>query len=189
MRAVRNFKPDPVEDDKVRLVLEAATKAASGGNSQPWAFIVVRGRERKLQVQKVISREWHKEMDVEIEGMPPKRRRMYQSAANLVDHTADVPVIILACLDLTKSGRDELKYASIYPSVQNLMTAAWSLGLGTCLTTHGCSPEHGENEVKEILSIPEHIKVAALVYLGYPEGALSPPKRRALAAFVHNEGW
>ena len=190
MRAIRDFKQDRVEDAKLREIFEAAVMAPSSSNSQPWEFVVVRDPEKKAAVGAIISEKWHKLMDPNMESLPPDRRRLYEEVARLADNTAKVPVLVLACIDLNRASKsEEARYASIYPAVQNLMLAAWSLGLGTCLTTHGCSPEHGENEVKEILSIPEHIKVAALVYLGYPEGALSPPKRRALGAFVHNEGW
>jgi nitroreductase len=189
MRAVRSFKPDPVEDEKMRLVLEAATKAASGGNVQPWAFVVIRDREKKLEVQKLVSTEWHRMIDEDVAKMRGKKKLMYESAGVLVDNTADVPALILACLDLAKTGDGELKYASIYPSVQNMMLAAWSLGLGTCLTTHGCTTDGGEQTLKRILGIPDGVKAAAMIYLGYPAGALSPPRRRPLDVMVHHERW
>ena len=49
-RALRRFKPDPVPDDLVRRLVEAATKAPSGGDRQPWAFVVIRDAEAKRQI-------------------------------------------------------------------------------------------------------------------------------------------
>ena len=190
MRSIRDFKPDPVEDVKVRTVLEAAVMAPSSGNSQPWEFVVIREEEKKRLVGNVIGNRWHKLMDSYINTLPPEQRRIYESATELVDRTSSVPVVILACLDLDRASRsEEARYASIYPAVQNLMLAAWSLGLGSCITTHACSVARGETEVKQILGIPKAIKIAALIYLGYPAKPHRPPTRKAVERVVHYDGW
>jgi nitroreductase len=190
MRSIRDFRPDPVEEAKLRTVLEAAIRAPSSSNSQPWQFVVLRDVRVKRKVGEVISARWHALMDPAMAKMPPDRRRIYEGATRLVDHTADVPVVILACIDLNKASKsEEAKYASIYPAVQNLMLAAWSLGLGACITTHGCSASRGEPEVKEILGIPEGVKVAALVYLGRPAKPPKPPVRPGIERVVHYDSW
>ncbi len=190
MRSIRDFKPDAVEEDKVRTVIEAAVMAPSSGNSQPWEFVVVREEGKKRLVGNVVSGRWHAMMDSYIETLPQETRRVYESATRLVDRTPAVPVLILACLDLERASRsEEARYASIYPAVQNLMLAAWSLGLGSCITTHACSVPRGEAEVKEILGIPKRIKIAALVYLGYPARAHRPPNRVGVERVVHYDAW
>lgn len=190
MRSIRDFRPDPVEEDKVRTVLEAAVMAPSSGNSQPWEFVVIREEGKKRLVENVISNRWHRLMDSYIPKLPPKERRVYESATRLVDGTSSVPVIILACLDLNRASRsEEARYASIYPAVQNLMLAAWSLGLGSCITTHACSVPRGETEVKDILGIPKHIKIAALIYLGYPSRPHRPPTRTGVERVAHYDAW
>ncbi len=190
MRAVRGFRPDPVEDEDVRTVLQAAVMAPSSGNSQPWEFVVIRDAGIKGRLGTIISDRWHRLMDSRIAKMPPDARRIYEGATRLVDSTAAVPVVILACLDLNRASRsEEARYASIYPAVQNLMLAAWSLGLGTCITTHGCSAPRGEAEVKKALGIPEHVKVAALVYLGHPARPHGPPVRAGVDQVVHHDAW
>jgi nitroreductase len=190
MRSIRDFKPDTVEDDKIRAVLEAAVMAPSSGNTQPWEFVVVREEGKKRLVGNVISNRWHRLMDSYITTLPSKERRIYEGATQLVDHTSNVPVIILACLDLKRASKsEEARYASIYPAVQNLMLAAWSIGLGSCITTHACSVPRGETEVKEILGIPKHIKISALVYLGYPARPHRPPTRISFDQVVHYDAW
>ena len=190
MRSVRDFKPDAVEEAKLRAVLEAAIRAPSSGNTQPWAFVVVREKEKKRLVANVISERWHELMDSRIAKMPPDSRRIYERATRLVDSTPSVPVIVLACIELEKASRsEEARYASIYPAVQNMMLAAWSLGLGSCITTHASSPPRGEEEVKRILGIPKQVKIACLVYLGYPARRLSPPVRPGVEKFVHYDAW
>jgi len=190
MRAIRDFKQDRVEDAKLREIFEAAVMAPSSSNSQPWEFVVVRDPEKKAAVGAIISEKWHKLMDPNMESLPPDRRRLYEEVARLADNTAKVPVLVLACIDLNRASKsEEARYASIYPAVQNLMLAAWSLGLGTCITTHASSPQRGENEVKEALRIPKHIKVAALVYLGYPSKPPKPPTRVEAERAVHYDVW
>ncbi len=129
-------------------------------------------------------------MDSRIAAMPPKDKRVYEGVTRLVDRTPGVPVIILACLDLNRASKsEEARYASIYPAVQNLMLAASSLGLGSCITTHACSAARGETEVKEILGIPSHVKIAALIYLGYPARPHGPPTRTGVDRVVHYDAW
>jgi nitroreductase len=190
MRSVRDFRPDPVEEHKVRAVLEAAVMAPSASNSQPWEFVLLRDEAKKRLVGKIVSDRWHEQMDARMRTMPPEAKRIYDSATELVDNTSAVPVVVLACLDLNRASKsEEARYASIYPAVENLMLAAWSLGLGSCITTHGCSVPRGETEVKQALGIPAHVKIAALVYLGYPARAHRPPKRPGIEKVVHRDGW
>lgn len=190
MRSVRDYKPDQVEDEKLNAVLRAAVMAPSSGNSQPWEFVVVRDQEKKRLVGDVISARWHAAMDAYIAKLPPDKKSIYEGATRLVDSTASVPVVILACVDLDRASRsEEARYASIYPAVQNLMLAAWSLGLASCITTHGSSPARGEGEVKKVLGIPARVKVAALIYVGYPARALRPPTRPGLERVVHYDSW
>ncbi|HUI01459.1 MAG TPA: nitroreductase family protein [Nitrososphaerales archaeon] len=190
MRSVRDFKPDPVDDDKIRTVLEAAVRAPSSSNSQPWEFLVLRDAKVKRRVGEVVSARWHALMDAGMAKMPPDRRRIYDGATRLVDHTGTVPVVILACIDLNRASKsEEAKYGSIYPAVENLMLAAWSLGLGCCITTHGSSTARGEAEVKKVLGVPESIKVAAMIYMGYPSKKHRPPIRAAVDRVVHYDAW
>jgi nitroreductase len=190
MRSVRDFKPDPVDEDAIQTVLSAAVAAPSSSNTQPWAFVVIRDAEKKSLIGKVISDRWHSLMDAYFAALPPDRRRLHDGATRLVENTAGVPVVILACLDLERASKsEEARYASIYPAVQNLLLAAWSLGLGSCITTHASSAARGENEVKEILGMPKHVKIAALVYLGHPAGPHRPPKRIGLERVVHYDSW
>jgi nitroreductase len=123
-------------------------------------------------------------------GMSPRVRDVYDEATEMLRNTEKVPAIICCCVDLTRVGKsEEVRYASIYPAVQNLMLAAHGLGLATCLTVHGSTPTRGEPEVKKILGIPDHVKVACLVYLGYPAVRLGRPKRKPIEKFVHHDRW
>src|SRR3954453_20112543 len=100
-RAIRRLRPDPIPGDGLRLILEAATKAPSGGNSQPARFLVLTDRATIEQFG-ALYREawWAKRRD---ENRPwttrdaiPAEERSYSAAARLADEIVDAPCIVLA---------------------------------------------------------------------------------------------
>jgi len=185
LRSVRKFKVDPVSDDKIRIILESASKAASGSNSQPWEFIVVRDVKVKARLKEPMLRAWLERL-AGGSGMSPRMRDVYDEATEMLRHTEKVPVIVYCCVDLNRvSKSEEVRYASIYPAIQNLMLAAHALGLATCLTVHGSTSTRGEPEVKKVLGVPEHVKIACLVYLGYPAVSLGRPRRKPVEKSTH----
>ncbi len=188
LRSVRQFRPDPVPREKVTKILEAASKAASGSNTQPWEFIVVRDPLVKARLTKPMLDPWMKR--IAGSGMRGRLKEVYDEATEMLRNTEKVPIIIFCCLDLNRvSKSEEVRYASIYPAVQNLMLAAHALGLGSCLTVHGSTPTRGELEVKKILGLSNSIKVACLVYMGYPLKKHGRPKRKPVDGFVHYDRW
>ncbi len=189
LRSVRKFKPDPIPVDKLRIVLESASKAASGSNTQPWEFVVVQDPKMKARLKEPMLRTWLERL-AGGSGMSQRRRDAYDDATEMLRNTENVPAIIYCCVDLNRVGKsEEVRYASIYPAVQNLMLAAYALGLATCLTVHGSTPTRGEPEVKKVLGIPEHVKIACLIYVGYPAVRLGRPKRRPIEKFTHYDHW
>ena len=189
LRSVRKFKPDPVPEEGLRVILDAASKAASGSNTQPWEFVVVRETSVKARLKEPMLRAWLARLGGST-GMSTRMRDVYDEATEMLSNTEKIPIIIYCCVDLNRVGKSqEVMYASIYPAVQNLMLAAHAIGLATCLTVHGSTSARGEPEVKRILGIPEHVKVACLVYLGFPAVKLGRPKRKPIEKFVHYDRW
>src|SRR5262249_45360961 len=104
-RTVRRLKPDPVPDDLLRKVLTAATWAPSGGNRQPWRFLVVRDAERRRQLRELYLPLWRTfsgAYTARLSGLPPEARareeRMVRSADHLAEHLHEVTVIVVLCL-------------------------------------------------------------------------------------------
>jgi nitroreductase len=189
LRSIRKFKPDPVPDDVIKKILKAASKAASGSNTQPWEFIVVHDPRTKARLTEPMLRTWLQRLGSG-PGMTGRLKDVYDEATEMLRDTEKVPVIIYCCLDLERVSRsEEVRYASIYPAVQNLMLAAHALGLGTCLTVHGSTATRGEPEVKKILGVPDHVKIACLVFIGYPAVRLGRPKRRPIENLTHYDRW
>ena len=177
-RAIRYFKPDPVPDGLVREVLEAAIRAPSGGNRQPWVFLVLRDAEVRAKVAGFYKRAWDDAGMSRLARDPdPSTAQVYGSASDLSETMAEVPVLVLACIRHSGPSTDLTLGSSIYPAVQNLMLAARGLGLGTVITT---VHKRFDDEIKELLGIPENVETAALIPLGYPsEKARFGGSRRA----------
>ncbi len=189
LRSVRKFRQDSVPDEVVRSVLKSATRAASGSNTQPWEFVVVRDPKVKARLTEPMLRTWLERLGSG-PRMTGRMKEVYDDATEMVRNTEKIPTIIYCCIDLNRTSRsEEVRYASILPAVQNLMLAAHAMGLGTCLTVHGSTSTRGEQEVKEILGIPDRVKIACLVYLGYPAVRLGPPRRKPVEQFTHYDRW
>jgi nitroreductase len=188
-RAIRSFKPDPVPDDLLHKVLDAAIRAPSGGNSQQWVFLVLKDPKVKRRIGAI-----YREIFTAT-GMPamandpdPSRARVYRTATELAQHMGQAPVLILACVRKTAYSSHVMEGSSIYPAVQNLMLAARGLGLGTVITTvHRLR----EAEIKEILGIPDEMDTAALIPLGFPaDGArFGPTTRRPVEEVAFLDHW
>jgi nitroreductase len=189
-RAMRRLRPDPVSDADLWKILDAAIRAPSGGNRQGWNFIVIRDAETKRKIAAWYLDGWEQvygaARDVMLASADPSQARTYRSADYLARHLADVPVIIIATLRRDGQRLHALAGASIYPAVQNLMLAARALGLGATLTT--LHRAH-EQEVKELLGIPEDVETRALIPVGYPRGKFGEAPRMPAEKVVYWERW
>ena len=179
-RGLRRFKPDPVPDEMITRILQAAIKAPSGGVQQGWSFIVVRDPETRRKIGDLYRT--GSRFDIR-EDMTGQQRRVYRLAQDLEDHLDDVPVLIVACL---RGGLGS--GASIYPAVQNILLAARGLGLASVLTTR---QSRFEADIKEILGIPDEVSTAALLPIGFPaEGTrYGPTRRRPLDEVAFDGRW
>lgn len=192
-KAIRRLKPDPVPDELVSKLLEAATKAPSGGNRQPWAFIVIRDQSSKQKLGEWYRDAWDKtygQLPQEARTASESFARMYRSAEHLAFHLAEAPVLIMVCARDMPPGLGgaaaSSHYGSIYPAVQNLLLAARGLGLGASLTT---LHKLHDDEVKELLGVPANAETIALIPIGYPRGKYGPAARKPLEEVVYSERW
>lgn len=181
-RAHRAFRADPVDDELVERVLQAATFAPSAENTQPWVFVVVRDAVLRAGVGELTARAWSGH------GREHARRRLSTALFTDVERGASggvsaAPVIVVVGGDLSTCEPTVLQ-ASIFPAVQNLLLAAQALGLGSALTT--LTTAYSE-ELRALLSIPEHIRPMAVVPLGRPARSLGPPRREPVAGKTHRD--
>lgn len=183
-RSMRRLKPDPISDDILWQILEAATRAPSGSNQQNWSFIVVRDPSLKREIQRHYADVARGYFERDPQTAPGAdggdvMRRVRSSAAHLADHLHEAPVLVLCCI---RGERSFSLGSSIYPAAQNLMLAARAFGIGSTLTTFHLSREA---EIKALLDIPDDVHTAALIPLGYPEGRWGQGPRRPVEEVVY----
>lgn len=187
-RAMRRLKTDPVPDELIWKVLDAAIRAPSGGNRQPWNFIVIKDEATKQKIGEWYLDSWNAAYGPfrEAAMASPATSKTFGSADYLANHLAEVPVLIIATVNLAGVAPVSPPGASTYPAVQNLMLAARALGLGTTLTT--LHRAH-EDKVKALLGIPEGTETMALIPLGWPKGKFGPAARMPVDAVTYWEKW
>ncbi len=157
-RSVRRYRSEPIPNELVEKMLDAARWAPSGGNIQPWKFIVVNDKNL-LEITRKVS----------------------------PGYLGDAPLAILVCSDKEKEyrvggalGRDYLSVSDCSMAVENILLAAYALGLGTCVVK-----SFSRIAVKELLEIPEGIEPELLVIMGYPEHVPTPPPRSPLQEIAY----
>ncbi|MGC8874758.1 MAG: nitroreductase family protein [Chloroflexia bacterium] len=158
--SVRAYRPDPVEEEKLARVLEAARLAPTAANRQPFQLIVIRtaGREREL-------------------------RRIYNSK-----WFVEAPIVICAC-GLPEEGwirQDGVNYTMVDVAIamDHLILAATELGLGTCWIA-AFNPQ----AAREVLGLPEGVEPIAFTPLGYPADQPKPKRRKPLEDLVRYDHW
>lgn len=171
-RAIRRLQHDkPVSDDDLKTILDAASKAPSGGNTQPGRFLVVRDKKLIKEFGKLYHEAWWAKRRDQF-GWKDKsdipEGSVFKMPAQLADEMGDAPVVILAFA--IGSGAA----SSVLPPVQNLLLAARALGIGSVFTT--LHPDVMER-VYALFKIPEDVEFHACIPLGYPRGNFGPTKR------------
>jgi nitroreductase len=187
-RAMRQLRPDPVPAELIDKVLWAATRAPSPGNSQGWDFVVVDDPVAKGR----IAADVRAAMSERVAAMPrPDRttRLMLDGTARLIDTLDEAPVLIFvtgAVIYPPGAPREQFTWSALYPAAQNILVAARALGLGTTFTTMHMT---AEPTVREVLGLPDHIRIAAMIPIGWPAGEFGPVNRRPVEDFVHRNRW
>jgi nitroreductase len=153
--SVRDFEEKQVEDEKLKILLEAAQLAPSACNNQPCYCIVVRDQSRKRQLRPAYAREWF----------------------------VNAPVILAVCVDVQSAWRrfDGIGYGYVDAAIMmdHIILTAAELGLGTCWIG-----SFKVKEAKEALSLPGNVEPVILSPLGYPKQEMPPRKRKEINEIV-----
>jgi nitroreductase len=180
-RAIRRLKPDPVDDELVRRLIELALKAPTGSNAQNWEFIVVRDAAVKRKLAQLNRRAWRLYGGIgrRLVRDDAKMLRVLDAVQWQADHFEEIPVVVVACLRGPRLPFPPILassyYGSIYPSVQNLLLAARAAGLGAALIT---LPLWSTFAARRALGCPWSVTPCAVVPIGWPRGRYGPTTRR-----------
>jgi nitroreductase len=197
-RSIRRFKPDPVPEEYVMKIIEAARWAMSGANAQPWEFIIVKDTETKNKIANSILEQRMTEVKLELTRRKDLRQPMYliKPPVKFTLSLSEAPVLIVVCGDRRPTMASVLSqnweigegdtgavfYKDMATTTMVLHLAAAALGLGS----QWCSIARStEARIRSILDIPELIEVHTIVPIGYPAYDPAPPYRRELDELVH----
>jgi nitroreductase len=160
-KSVRNYLDRPVEEEKLKMILEAAGLAPSASNRQEWRFVVVQDRETRTKLARIAGNQ---------------------------QFVGEAPVLIVACAETDEhlmSCGQPCYPIDVAIALDHLTLAAVEMGLGTCWIGM-----FNEKEVKDLLGIPEGVRVIELMPLGYPaDPAVISKKRFPMDQIVKFEHW
>ena len=153
-RSIRRYKDDPVSLELMEKLIEAGQWAPTGANRQHWKFIAVTDPRTMKMVKRVSSMMW-----------------------------GESPAAILICRDLTRSKMPPEAWtgdAAGFPS-QNIMLAAYSLGLRTCAIGG-----FNRKAIRDLLEIPDEMAPLLLITVGYPDEKPEIRPRRAMKEIAYH---
>jgi nitroreductase len=158
--SVRAYKPDPVEDEVLNQVLEAARLAPTATNAQPFQLIVIHTAGREAELNRIYRKDWF----------------------------VQAPLVICIC-GIPAEGwvrRDGKNYTEVDVAIamDHLILAATDVGLGTCWIG-----AFYPAAAREVLGLPDGVEPIAFTPLGYPADQPRPKKRKALSELVCYERW
>ena len=179
--SVRRFRPDPVADATVHHLLEAACRAPSAHNRQPWRFVVVRPGEARRKLVEAMSARFR--ADLERDRLPPEEvARLVQRGR---ERLLEPPVAIILCTTMEEmdaypdARRQESERTMAIQSTAlaggHLLLAAQAEGLGACWM---CAPLFAPHVAREALGLPATWEAQGVIVLGVPgEEERETPRR------------
>ena len=206
--AVREFQSTGVDDATLYRVLDSARFAPNGGNRQAWRVVVVKDPGLRTRLRDLYLPGWYEylaqaaagltpwavvtDREVEqraIDGADAMARAAASGEGGFAEHLDQVPVILVLLADLTKLAtvdRDADHYtmvggASVYPFAWSILLAARAEGLGGVMTT---MLVRREDEVKDLLGIPDTVALAGVLALGAPVHQPTRLRRAPVESFA-----
>jgi nitroreductase len=197
-RSIRHYTDEPVSEEHLEMLLEAARQAPSGENAQPWRFIVVKdpetrkqlgaiaggGSGRRFTAEFVTQKMQERFTSLEDEA---KKKAIFEklTSGRVSAFLADAPVNLIVC------GRKDvwdLPYDTS-AAIENILLMATALGLGACWVIAPCIDIRDEERLKNLLGVPEEAKVVSIIAVGHPRRPHRPRPRLPLHELVYNETW
>jgi nitroreductase len=197
-RSVREFTPEPVSDQELDMILEAARQAPSGENAQPWRFIVVRdealrnkmgaiaggGSGRRFTAEFVTKKMQERFANLQDEA---KRKAAFEklTSGQVSAFMAQAPVNIIVC---GKKDVWDMPYDTS-AAIENILLMVTGLGLGACWVIAPCIDIRDEERMKKLLGIPEEYKAVSVISIGHQTRVHRPRPRLPIIQLVFNEKW
>ena len=171
-RSVRAYKPEPIPRDVLSTIIEAGNQAPSGGNLQPWRFVVVEDSEFKRKLRQAAFPTWKKVVEGWKDKRPESYRRIMKRYREMEEPKDPVYFNAPTILFVIGTSRNDCPVVC-----QNIMLAAHSLGIGSCWVGFGAQVTD-DAEVVKALELKNGERIFGPILLGYPEDHPDPPKKK-----------
>jgi nitroreductase len=197
-RSIRQYTKDPVSEEHLEMILDAARQAPSGENAQPWRFVVVKDEATRKQLgaiagggsgRRFTGEYVTKQMQARFKSLEDeaKKKAIFEklTSGRVSAFLADAPISIVVC---GKKDVWDLPYDTS-AAIENMLLMVTALGLGACWVIAPCIDIRDEERLKELLGVPEEIKVVSIVAVGHPTRPHRPRPRLPLHELVFDEEW
>jgi nitroreductase len=171
-RSVRAYQSKAVSRDIIKAIIDAGNEAPSAMNSQPWRFVVVEDKEAKKKLLQVARPNAKKIIDMIKESDPVRHEAITKRLNDLPD-----PVYYSAPVIVFVIGSGRYAHHSCPLACENMMLAAYSMGLGSCWVGFGAMVTD-DTEVKELLDLKDDDTIFGPILLGYPDGYPERPAKK-----------
>ena len=158
----RHYSSDPIEEDTLNKILEAARLAPTASNRQPFQIIIIKTENQKEDLLKIYPRDWFVQ-----------------------------PSLLLCVCSLTEEGwfrkkYDQQSYAVVDASivVDHITLQAADLGVGTCWIG-----DFNPQTAREFLHLPDEVEPIAFTPLGYPLDKPGDKNRKPIEDLVRYDTW
>ncbi len=190
-RSIRGYdRTRDVPEEVVNRILDCARWAPSGGNGQPWEFIVIRDENTRHKIADCYVRQMQqkREMDLAVRGTARMTGDGFRHAPVHIVILGD-PRVKESYPIRTKLEKAESHFITGLANATLLIhLAAAAAGLASQYVSDANSP-YMETMLKVLLKIPEPLRIYHLVPIGYAKGEVSAPPRRALSEMIHRESY
>jgi nitroreductase len=197
-RSIRNFTDEPVSEQDLDMLMEAARQAPSGENAQPWRFIIVKdegmrkkmgaiaggGSSRRFTAEFVTQKMQQRFENLQDEEKKQKAFKKLTSG-QVSAFMAEAPVNIVVC---GKKDVWDTPYDTS-AAIENILLMVTALGLGACWVIAPCIDIRDEERIKDLLGIPEGFKAISILSVGYPAREHRPRPRMSRNELVFTEKW
>lgn len=177
-----------VSNETLDVVLEAGRAAPSGGNAQPWEFIVIRDKEMRNRIADLYKHQLQDKIELErtIRGTSSVSGVGWRNAPVLIVVLGDPRVSMCYPLRTAEDKAESHFITGLANTTLLMMLMAESMGLSTQYVSDAASP-YFSLMLKHMLDIPRELRVYHVIPLGYSEVAATPKSRRPLDAMLHRE--
>ena len=197
-RSIREYSPEPVSDQDLDRILEAARQAPSGENAQPWRYVVVKdpatrkklgalaggASGRRFTAEFVTNKMQERFASLEDEA---KKKAAFEklTSGQVSAFLADAPVSIVV---VGRKDVWDLPYDTS-AAIENILLMVTALDLGACWVIAPCIDIRDEERLKDLLGLPEGIKAVSIISIGHPTRAHRPRPRLPIKEIIFRETW